>query len=217
MKTLLQYISEAKESIEIGGITFKEGDTIIYLKTYTDENGEDWEEEISGKIVDIYPSKKLNIEFTPGKFTIITKDMVVGLVNKTRTSKFSISSKTEDKYRDELEDINYEIDQVMNQMNDLNNNMEEDIIDIARNAWLKDNPNKSTNDFIPSNADKYMDKAGSEWAETSGLNDLEKELEVLKKKQEKAQKKLNDYIAKDGTIKTKAGNVKYITGYKPID
>lgn len=217
MKTLLQYITEAKESIVIGGITFKEGDRVIYLKDYTDENGDEWEEEIYGTLSEIYPSKKINIEFAPNKHTVISADMLVGLVSKARQTKFSISTKVEDKYRDELDDINYEIDQLMDQMADLNNNMEEDIIDTARSEWLKDNPSKSADDFNPSSADKYMDKAGSEWAEISGLNDLEKELETLKKKQEKTEKKLNDYIAKDGTVKSKGETIKYIDGYEPIE
>ena len=34
MKSLQQYILESKERIEVGGITFKEGDRVIYLKKY---------------------------------------------------------------------------------------------------------------------------------------------------------------------------------------
>ena len=40
MKSLQQYILESKERIEVGGITFKEGDRVIYLKKYKDENGD---------------------------------------------------------------------------------------------------------------------------------------------------------------------------------
>jgi len=217
MKTLTQYIIEAKESIEVGGIKFKEGDQVIYLKKYKDEDDKDVEEEITGTIDEIFPSKKINIEFGDNKFAVIKADDLVGLCIKSKSYKFSTKTSTEDKYREELEDISYEIDQVVDRINDLNYNMEEDIIDNACQAWLKDNKDKDYEDFDPhsKDGDKYIDKAGSEWAETSGLNDLEKELEQLKKKQGKAQKKLDDYLAKEGVVKTKDGKVKYINGYKP--
>ena len=216
IQSINQYILEAKESIEVGGIKFKEGDRVIYLKKYKDENGDDVEEEITGTIDEIFPSKKINIEFGEDKFAVIQSSDLVGLIIKSKSYKFSTKSNTEDKYREELDDINYEVNELIDRIDQINSDMEEDIIDAARQAWLKDNPDKGVDDFSQEKADKYMDKAGSEWAETSGLNDLEKELEDLKKKQEKAQKKLDDYLAKDGIIKTKNGNVKYINGYEPI-
>lgn len=218
MKSLSIYIKESKkESIEVGGIKFKEGDKVIYLKKYKDVNGDEIEEEITGTIDEIFPSKKINIEFSEDKFTVITSDLLVGLYIKPKQYKFKTNVNTEDKYQEEIDDINYEIDELIDKIDQINNDMEEDIIDNARQAWLKDNPNKDINDFSQEKADKYMDKAGSEWANTSGLNDLEKELENLKKKRDKVQKKLDDYLAKEGTIISKEGKIKYIQGYKPIN
>ena len=218
MKSLQNFILEAKEQIKVGGLTFKEGDKVIYLKTYTDEGDEEFEEEITGIIDEIFPSGKVNIKFGNNKFAIIKSSDLVGLCTEPKARTFKTSYKTETKYQDELDDVNYEIDDVLNQIDDLNTEMEEQIIDDAREAWLKDNPSKSANDFDPHSidGDKYMDKAGSEWANTSGLNDLEDELEKLKAKREKIQKKLDDYVAKDGKIINKPGTVKYIDGYTPI-
>ena len=218
MKSLSTYIKESKkESIEVGGIKFKEGDKVIYLKKYKDENGDEIEEEITGTIDEIFPSKKINIEFSEDKFTVITSNLLVGLYIKPKQYKFKTNVNTEDKYQEEIDNINYEIDELIDKIDQINNDMEEDIIDNARQAWLKDNPDKDINDFSQEKADKYMDKAGSEWANTSGLNDLEKELQQLQDKKEKAQKKLDNYLSKDGQTVSKDGKIKYIQGYKPIN
>ena len=216
MKSLQQYILESKERIEVGGITFKEGDRVIYLKKYKDENGDNIEEEIEGTIDEIFPSKKINIEFSEGKFAVISSSDLVGLCQKSKTYKFKTSSKVEDKYYDELDDINYEIDNKISEIDDLNNNMEEDILYKAQELFHKDHPDDEFDKSKPE-CDKYLDKAGSEWADTSGLNKLEKELEELQKKKEQAQKKLDDYLAKDGKTISKEGKIKYINGYKPIE
>ena len=220
MKSLQTYILEAREQIEVGGITFREGDKVIYLKTYTDEvDGEEYEEEVSGTLCEIYPSKKVNIEFAQDKHVVVPSTDLVGLYIKPKTRTFRTSYNTETKYQDELDDVNYEIDDVVNQINQLNADMEEQIIDDARQAWLKDNPDKSADEFDPHSVegDKYMDKAGSEWAQTSGLNELEKELKSLETKREKIQKKLGDYQAKDGKIISKEGTIKYVKDYTPIE
>ena len=218
MKSLQSFILEAKESINVGGITFKEGDKVIYLKTYTDEvDGEEYEEEIFGTIDEIYPSKKVNINFGNNKYAVIPSTDLVGLCIPARTRKFRTSYNTETKYQDQLDDINYQIDNIVNQIEQINADMEEQIIDTARQAWLEDNPNKTPDDFNYDSADKYIDKAGSEWAKTSGLNDLEKELKSLEKQRETIQKKLGDYIAKDGKIISKEGTIKYVQGYTPIE
>ena len=56
-------INESKESIQIGGITFKEGNRVVYTKQYEDENGDDVEEEIEGTLNELLPNKKANIEY----------------------------------------------------------------------------------------------------------------------------------------------------------
>lgn len=211
------YILEAKEKVEVGGLTFKEGDRAIYLKKFKDENGDEYEEEIEGTISEILPSKKINFEFGEDKFVVIQASDLVGLCKKSKTYQFKTSSKIENKYYDELDDINYEIDQKMNEINDLNNDMEEAIIEIAREAWLKDNPDKKPDDFNTSDQYNYIEKATQEWTETYGLNDLEKELEDLESKRDKIQKKLDDYLAKDGKTVSKNGRIQYIKGYEPIE
>ena len=70
MKDLYNYIVEAKSTVENGGLTFKEGDRVIYLKKYKDEDGEEYEEEVEGTISEIFPSKKINLEFGEGKFVV---------------------------------------------------------------------------------------------------------------------------------------------------
>jgi len=46
MNDLYNYILEAKSSVKNGGLIFKEGDRVIYLKKYKDEDGEEYEEEV---------------------------------------------------------------------------------------------------------------------------------------------------------------------------
>jgi len=216
MKDLYKYILEAKASVEVGGLTFKEGDRVIYLKKYKDEDGEEYEEEVEGTIAEIFPSKKINLEFSEGKFVVIQASDLVGLCKKSKTYQFKTSSKVEDKYYDELDDINYEIDQKMEEINDLNNDMEEDVLYQAEELFKKDHPDEEFDKSKPE-CDKYLDKAGSEWADTSGLNDLEKELKNLEKKRDRIQKKLDDYLAKDGKTISKNGRIQYIKGYEPIE
>ena len=216
MKDLYNYILEAKASVENGGLTFKEGDRVIYLKKYKDEDGEEYEEEVEGTISEIFPSKKINLEFSEGKFVVIQASDLVGLCKKSKTYQFKTSSKVENKYYDELDDINYEIDQKIDEINNLNNDMEEDVLYQAEELFKKDHPNDEFDKSKPE-CDKYMDKAGSEWADTSGLNDLEKELKDLEKKRDQIQKKLDDYLAKDGKTVSKDDRIQYIKGYEPIE
>lgn len=216
MKNIKDYILEAKEKVEVGGLTFKEGDRAIYLKKFKDENGDEYEEEVEGTISEILPSKKINFEFGEDKFVVIQASDLVGLCKKSKTYQFKTSSKIENKYYDELDDINYEIDQKMDEINDLNNDMEEDILYQAQELFHKDHPDDKFDQSNPE-CDKYMDKAGSEWAKTSGLNDLEKELKDLESKRDKIQKKLDEYLAKDGKTISKDGRIQYIKGYEPIE
>ena len=216
MKDIRQFILEAKASVEVGGLTFREGDRVIYLKTYKAENGDEFEEEVEGTISEIFPSKKINLEFGEGKYVVIQASDLVGLCKKSKTYQFKTSSKTENKYYDELDDINYEINQKMEEINDLNYDMEEDVLYQAEELFKKDHPDEEFDKSKPE-CDKYMDKAGSEWADTSGLNDLEKELKDLEKKRDKIQKKIDDYLAKDGKTVSKNGRIQYIKGYEPIE
>ena len=104
----------------------------------------------------------------------------------------------------------------MEEINDLNYDMEEDVLYQAEELFKKDHPDEEFDKSKPE-CDKYMDKAGSEWADTSGLNDLEKELKDLEKKRDKIQKKIDDYLAKDGKTISKNGRIQYIKGYEPIE
>lgn len=218
MKNITQYILEAKESIVIGGLTFKEGSKVIYLKKYKDDNGDDVEEEISGTIEDILPTK-INIRFEDNygdeKHVMIKHSDLVGICYSAKTYKVKVDYKIIAKYEDELDSVNYEIDDIINQINQVNNDMEEEILDRARQLWHKDNPNKSLDEFSTTDDYKYIDKVGSSW--DPGIDKLEKQLDILKSKKDKIEKKLNNYWDKSGGKQTSKGRIKYIKGYTPIE
>lgn len=195
-------INESKESIKIGGVSFSEGDHIIYITKYEDENGDDVEEEIEGTLNEILPSHKINVEFSKNKFIIIKDTQLVGKCIK-RTS-YSPTSK-ENKLYDNIKDISYELNSAIDKLNNAKSEMEDYIVQYAANAWKKDNPD-SKKTFDMDFADKYMDDAANAWTDEYDINNKEREIEKLKNELLKAQKNYDNY--KD--------RIKYIKGYTPI-
>ena len=220
MKNLVDFITEAKaETIKIGGITFKEGNRVIYTKHYKDENGDEVEEEIEGTLDELLPNRKANIEFGNKKFDIISTSQLVGVCKKAREYKFSINDRKESALYDAIDDINCELNDAIDELNSVQADMEEEMLEIGRELYQKDNPDADVSEFtfgLPE-TDKYMDAAANKWETENDTTGLEKQIEKLKNKLAIANKKYDDYINKDGETRISKDKIKYIKGYTPID
>lgn len=212
-------INEAKESIKIGDITFKEGNRVIYTKHYKDENGDEVEEEIEGTLDELLPNKKANIEFGNNKFDVISTSQLVGVCKKAREYKFSINDRKESALYDAIDDINYELNDAIDTLNSVQTDMEEEMLEIGRELYQKDHPDADVSEFNFNSpeTDKYMDAAANQWTTENDINGLEAQIEKLKNKLAIANKKYDDYINKDGETRISKDRIKYIKGYTPID
>ena len=220
MKNLVDFITEAKaETITIGGVKFKEGNRVIYTKHYKDENGDEVEEEIEGTLDELLPNRKANIEFGNKKFDIISTSQLVGVCKKAREYKFSINDRKESALYDAIDDINCELNDAIDELNSVQADMEEEMLEIGRELYQKDNPDADVTEFNFNSpeTDKYMDAAANQWETENDTTGLEKEIEKLKNKLAIANKKYDDYINKDGETRTSKDRIKYIKGYTPID
>lgn len=212
-------INESKESIQIGGITFKEGNRVVYTKQYEDENGDDVEEELEGTLNELLPNKKANIEFGDKKFVVISTSQLVGVCKKSRDYTFKTNNNREKKLYDIMNDISYELNYAISKLNTVQADMEQEMLEIGREMLKKDNPDADISEFdfgSPEN-DKYMDAAANKWEDENDTNGMEIKIEKLKNKLAIARKKYNDYVNKDGSTRQSKDRIKYIKGYTPID
>lgn len=82
----------SKDYIFVDDLKLKEGDTVTYLHLYTDENGEEWEEE-ERCILDYYVSDdKINLKRSNGKYVWVTKNDIVGKIREPNISEAKANS-----------------------------------------------------------------------------------------------------------------------------
>lgn len=207
MKSLYEYIIESVRPghklgtvKKINGLSVQEGAWVIFLDGYEDPNDKSKAIELIGKVEDIELNDVL-VKIGDKKKMISNNDIVGIMYSYEKTVDDGKIFELEDR----VSDIEEEVDDLIDQITQLQNDMEEDIMQQLQSEAEKRGYDEDSEDY-----DRLRDLIGSEWADDSGYNNLEKELEKKRQDLAKARKNLEDYKSEDGKTVYKT---KYKKGY----